>query len=437
MSQAGPGKYWAFLSYSHADAAACARLHRALEDYTLPASVRRAHALPRRLIPVFRDQEELSAASGLTETLRAALDESRWLIVLCSPAAAQSKYVNAEIEYFVARRGASNVLCVLLEGEPADSFPPALRALTDEPLAADLREGAEADMAVLKLISAMATIGFTELRNREARRRRRNLALLAGVAIVVTLGSALASLVYWDATQREFVEHYAHYVRKWGIWHGIHPLTPEQAAQRGESYLFTRHGRRNPPERVDYLDAKGECPDGGMMDWYPDRPLKSGRVLNNPPVTLQSCGAEFSYLRNGEIMGEVDYANYYLGLGQLTYWGEGIQARSFGYGPGTRPQTRQLSVKRDALGYDWQIRFFGNDSARERNRFGDYGYHFSYDAEGRVVKRVTLDDKDNEIGPVIRVAWNADDRPVLSAEDLQGHPLAFEFPPHPGRFYGQ
>lgn len=437
MTQAGAGKYWAFLSYSHADEAACARLHRALEGYTLPYSVRKAHALPRRLIPVFRDQEELAAASGLTETLRAALDESRWLIVLCSPAAAQSKYVNAEIEHFVARRGARNVLCVLLEGNPAESFPPALRALTDEPLAADLREGADVDVAVLKLISAMATIGFTELRNREARRRRRNLALLAGLATLVTLGSALASLGYWDAHERKFVEHYAHYVRKWGIWHGIHPLTPEQAAQRGESYRFTRHGRQNPPEHVDYLDAKGECPEGGMMDWYPDRPLKSGRVLNLAPVTLQSCGAEFSYLRNGEIMGEMDMANYYLGLGRLIYWGEEVEARSYGYGLGTHGQTHTLAVKRNAQGYDWQIRFFGNYPDRERNRFGDYGYHFSYDAEGRVVKRVTLDDQDNEIGPVIRVSWNADDRPVLSAEDLQGKPLAFEFPPHPGRFYGQ
>src|SRR5689334_7418932 len=102
----GPGpamKYWAFLSYSHADEAVATRLHRALESYTLPATVRRAHSLPKRLIPVFRDVEELEAASGLSRRLESALDESRWLIVLCSPASAKSKYVNAEIEYFLKK----------------------------------------------------------------------------------------------------------------------------------------------------------------------------------------------------------------------------------------------------------------------------------------------------------------------------------------------
>ena len=161
-------RYWAFLSYSHADEAAATKLHRALESYTLPASVRKAHGLPRRLVPVFRDVEELEASSGLTGRLQGALDESRWLIVLCSLAAAQSKYVNVEIEYFIGKHGAGKILCVLLEGEPAESFPPALLALPDEPLAADLRPGADPQLAVLKLIAAMATVGFTELRNREA-----------------------------------------------------------------------------------------------------------------------------------------------------------------------------------------------------------------------------------------------------------------------------
>src|SRR5689334_14264670 len=94
-------RYWGFLSYSHADEAAATRLHRALEHYTLPFAVRRAHGLPRRLIPVFRDVDELEAAPALTARLQHALDESRWLLVLCSKASAQSAYVNAEVEYFL------------------------------------------------------------------------------------------------------------------------------------------------------------------------------------------------------------------------------------------------------------------------------------------------------------------------------------------------
>ena len=53
-------KYWAFVSYSHKDAAFGRRLHRRLEGYVLPRRlVGRATArgaVPRKLAPVFRDR---------------------------------------------------------------------------------------------------------------------------------------------------------------------------------------------------------------------------------------------------------------------------------------------------------------------------------------------------------------------------------------------
>ncbi|HVT34005.1 MAG TPA: toll/interleukin-1 receptor domain-containing protein, partial [Nevskiaceae bacterium] len=170
MPETAGHRYWGFLSYSHADEAAAVRLHRALESYVLPRRLRRAHGLPRRLTPIFRDVDELEAASGLNTRLQDALDQSRWLILLCSPAAAASKYVNAEVEYFLQRHGAARVLCVLAGGEPPECFPPAIRALPEEPLAADLRPGRDAQTARLKLVAALAGVGFTELRNREAQR---------------------------------------------------------------------------------------------------------------------------------------------------------------------------------------------------------------------------------------------------------------------------
>src|SRR5262249_36504086 len=139
-------RYWAFLSYSHADETFARRLHVALERYAIPRRLRKAHALPRRLVPVFRDVEELEAASALTNRLQEALDQSRWLVVLCSPASAKSKYVNAEIEYFIGKHGARRVLCALIEGEPSESFPPAIKALSDEPLASDFREGRDFEL---------------------------------------------------------------------------------------------------------------------------------------------------------------------------------------------------------------------------------------------------------------------------------------------------
>lgn len=192
-------RYRAFLSYSHSDEAVATRLHRALERYVLPRRVRKAHALPRRLIPIFRDVDELAAASGLTTRLQDALDQSQWLIVLCSPAAAQSKYVNEEIEYFLQKHGASRVLCALVQGEPPECYPPALRALAEEPLAADFRPGKDFELSKLKLIAALAGVGFTELRSREAQRRKRQRLIVAALLTGVGIGG----LAYWDLYRRE------------------------------------------------------------------------------------------------------------------------------------------------------------------------------------------------------------------------------------------
>ena len=65
MSEQGVGggdRYWAFISYSHRDAAFGRRLHRRLETYALPRRlVGRETAqgtVPKKLAPIFRDREE-------------------------------------------------------------------------------------------------------------------------------------------------------------------------------------------------------------------------------------------------------------------------------------------------------------------------------------------------------------------------------------------
>lgn len=383
----GAMRYWAYLSYSHVDEAAATKLHRALESYTLPAAVRKAHDLPRRLIPIFRDVEELEAAAGLTTRLEHALDESRWLLVLGSPAAAKSKYVNAEIEYFLKKHGPERILCVLAEGEPPECFPPALRELKEEPLAADMRAGADIDLAVLKLISAMAVIGFTELRNREAARKRRfRWAVAAGLAL-----AALGGVAYWDSYHRTFVGDYAHYVRRYGIWSGVDPLSASEPVPPLR-YRFTRHGRLNPPERVDYLDADDRCPAGGMEDFFASR-LPASR--DGTPI--QFCIAEFEYAANGSISREIAYAqlgtDYGVVLGVLTYISDNYAQALTHPGPNTQAKSQFINFVRDKRGFDIQVRFMRTPGVLERNRHGDVGYNFAYDDSGHVTRRGPLDEK--------------------------------------------
>src|SRR5215208_7946106 len=84
-------RYYAFLSYSHQDAELADWLHRELERFRVPHSLAgRLTAngvVPRRLTPIFRDQQDLSAGGDLAEEIKAALAASQFLIVLCSPMA--------------------------------------------------------------------------------------------------------------------------------------------------------------------------------------------------------------------------------------------------------------------------------------------------------------------------------------------------------------
>jgi WD40 repeat protein len=209
-------KYWGFLSYSHADERWAQWLHRAIERYTVPRALvggkTSLGARPARLTPVFRDREELASSGDLSREIRDALRQSRFLIVVCSPRAAVSRWVDEEIKAFKAIGRADRVLAFIVDGEPhgsdrpdeglLEAFPRALRfdvdadgAITStpaEPLAADARQqGDGRPGALLKLLAGMLQVGFDDLRHREKRRRRRRMLGigLAAAAATVALGT--------------------------------------------------------------------------------------------------------------------------------------------------------------------------------------------------------------------------------------------------------
>jgi len=72
-------RYRAFISYCHQDEALAAWLHRALESYHVPRRLVGLEGqfgiVPGRLTPVFRDREELSSATDLSEKITNALEE--------------------------------------------------------------------------------------------------------------------------------------------------------------------------------------------------------------------------------------------------------------------------------------------------------------------------------------------------------------------------
>lgn len=204
-------EYAAFVSYSRRDEAQARWLQRKLEAYRIPRGLTAIDGkpVPRRLRPVFRDNEELASSASLSTQIAEALAISRSLIVIASPHAAVSRWVNEEIRQY--RRGAPRPIVVMvIDGTPytsehpesgqAEALPLAIRRPSDaqdgpreeEPNYADVRNGGR-NLAFLRITAGILQVSFDDLRQRHARRLRQ---LVAIWATLVLTSSAVAWTVY-------------------------------------------------------------------------------------------------------------------------------------------------------------------------------------------------------------------------------------------------
>ncbi|MGL6042714.1 MAG: tetratricopeptide repeat protein [Sandaracinobacteroides sp.] len=212
-------RYVAFLSYSHRNKAETEWLHKALERYHIPKKLVGKETakgkVPARLIPIFRDRDELSASADLGNELRGALERSEHLIVIASPNSARSTYVQEEIRYFKSLHGEQRVFALIVGGEPyasgmpgredEEAFPVSLRYKLDEagqlsdvpaePIAADIRPGKDGHrLALMKLIAGITGLRLDDLVQREAQRRARRLTQIAvgsSTGMLLTTGLAV------------------------------------------------------------------------------------------------------------------------------------------------------------------------------------------------------------------------------------------------------
>lgn len=210
-------RYRAFISYSHGDMAFARWLHRAIENYRIPkdliGTVGEHGDVPAKLRPIFRDEDELGGAAELGPELENALASSGALIVICSPAAARSAWVDKEIRTFKRINRGAPVFAVIATGTPGDPdqecFPQSLlyalgddgmpdRARPLEPLAPDLQKLGRQTVK-LKLIAGLLGVSYTHLYRRD-RKRARRLAAVAGTAglmlILVLSGLSIVAVSY-------------------------------------------------------------------------------------------------------------------------------------------------------------------------------------------------------------------------------------------------
>jgi WD40 repeat protein len=199
----------AFISYRHVrrDRRWAKWLHKRLENYRTPKQLV-AQGIKKRLERVFRDEEELAASPSLPASIREELEASEHLIVICSPEAVCSKWIDSEIEYFHGLGRGDQIVSVLIRGTPETAFPHALRRVRSEqildsegdPLAVSLPTGLFAyfqrRLALLKVLASLLSCRFDDLRRRHEKRRRRRSLTVAGVIAAATLVAAVSFLRY-------------------------------------------------------------------------------------------------------------------------------------------------------------------------------------------------------------------------------------------------
>jgi WD40 repeat protein len=198
--------YNAFISYSHtADGTLAAAIQSALHSFAKPwYKLRASH--------IFRDQTNLAVNPALWSSIRDALDQSSFFILLASPEAAASPWVAKEAEYWISKNGPSHVLIVLTGGtlkwdhasasftaEHTTALPAnLLRAFPEEPLFLDVqwaRDGATPlrlreprfHEAVLQLAATLHNRPKDELDSADIRNQRRTRMLAASGLIAILL----------------------------------------------------------------------------------------------------------------------------------------------------------------------------------------------------------------------------------------------------------
>jgi WD40 repeat protein len=204
--------YDAFVSYSHAaDARIAAALQSALQRLAKPWYRRRALA-------VFRDDTNLAASPGLWSEIERALDRSGAFILIASPEAAASGWIEREVAHWRSTKPMERFFIAITAGSIAwdgragdfdwtrtTAIPRNLAgAFPEEPLHVDLRfarDGDSADPRHARFRTAAARLGaplrgltLDELISEDTRLQRRAVRLAAGAGAALFVLAVVASV---------------------------------------------------------------------------------------------------------------------------------------------------------------------------------------------------------------------------------------------------
>lgn len=204
--------YEAFISYRHLplDIFVAENLHKLLEHYTIPKKARWGGR--KHIRHIFRDRDELPISSDLSASITEALHKADHLIIICTPHTMESAWVQKEIETFLQTHTRDDIILVLAEGEPEESFPEIVLKAPDpehpghmidiEPLAADVRGTSRKEVLKkmkeekLRIMASLLNAPYDTLVQRERDFRMKRI-----VSVGSVIGMCLLSFGIYTAYQ--------------------------------------------------------------------------------------------------------------------------------------------------------------------------------------------------------------------------------------------
>lgn len=202
-------EYFAFISYKREDQKWAKWLQKKLESYSIPVSIRKENPdLPSKIRPIFRDDTDLSGGN-LTKEIESGLDNSKYLIVICSPLSAQSPWVDKEVQYFIEQGRSDNIIPFIVQGTPfskninEECFPESLRRLRgdSEILGININDNGR-NAAVIKVIARMFDVRFDSLWRRYEKEKFRK-RLISVSLLSITLLISVLTFLYINNQRKE------------------------------------------------------------------------------------------------------------------------------------------------------------------------------------------------------------------------------------------
>ena len=197
--------YYAFISYKREDEKWAKWLQHKLEHYRFPTNLNGRTDLPKNIRPTFRDVTDLEPGI-LSEKIDAALRDSQWLIVICSPRSAKSPWVCKEAQTFIDLGRADHIIPFIIEGIPqsnnpvTECYPEAILHMPKEQelLGANINEMGR-DAAKIKVVSRMFGLKFDTLWQRHEREQRKRRGLIYSLIAIFIIFLLMVSGYIWKS----------------------------------------------------------------------------------------------------------------------------------------------------------------------------------------------------------------------------------------------